>query len=1165
MINPRFIHLNLHSDYSITKGLPKINSIIKKLVELNMPAVALTDFTNLFGVIKFYKLAYHFGIKSIIGAEFSLNNDIFNIQPTKLTILAINKVGYHNLIMLISYAYQYGYTIKGPTINRDWLIKFKSGLIILSGGRKGDLGKALLSNNLQLLDKYLLFYKKYFFEHYYLELIRTNRKNEEKYLQMALEISASENIPVVATNDVCFLNMEDFSIHEIRIAINYGYTINDKRKSNFSCQQYLRNEKEMCKLFSDIPTALENSVEIAKRCNVIMQFNEYFLPKFIDQTVTEKELLINKSRAGLENILKVLFPNANIRSRQRLKYDQRLKKELNVINQMGFPGYFLIVMEFIQWAKENGIPVGPGRGSGAGSLVAYVLKITDIDPLKFDLIFERFLNPDRISMPDFDIDFCMDKRDKVIDHVAHVYGRDSVSQIITFGTMTAKAVIRDVGRALGYPYGFVNNISKLIPSDLGITLKKIFSTDSKISQIYERDEEIKVLIDIARKLEGVTRNASKHAGGLVISPSKITDFTPLYRDENHKNTVTQFDKNDIEHIGLVKFDFLGLRTLTIIQNALDMINLRLKKSNSDKINILDISLNDKKSFDLLKSTKTIAVFQLESTGIRKLIKRLQPDCFEDIIALLALFRPGPLQSGMVDNFINRKRGYEKIAYPDIRWEHKILKPILAPTYGIILYQEQVMQIAQSFAGYTLGSADLLRRAMGKKKPEEMEQHRSIFKNGAKKKGIDTILAMKIFDLVEKFAGYGFNKSHSVAYAFLSYQTLWLKANYPAEFMAAVINADIDNTEKIVRLIDECKNIGIKILPPNINISMYFFHAKKNNEIFYGMGAIKGIGKSVIETILNIRKKQSFQDIFDFCQRIDQKKITNKIIEKLIKSGCMDTLGLHRAALISVYPHALKAAYQNAKRQEVKQVDLFDFISPDKFQQIKGFYSNVALWSDETRLKGEHETLGLYITGHPFTQYIQEINTYINHIPLKDINASFIRSTKNIVVVGLVKSIRFLETKFGKRISILILDDYSAHLEVVVFSKNLEKYQKFLEKNKILVIQGKIDFDTYNNIKMKAYEIVDIEKARERYIKSISINCSTKKINAYILNQFYHIIKPYNIGSVPIKFFYKKNNMKQEFFLKNIFNVVPSNLLIDDLRLLFGHTKIEFTFNPKGQL
>ncbi|MDU1945542.1 MAG: DNA polymerase III subunit alpha, partial [Haemophilus parainfluenzae] len=767
----RFVHLRTHTDFSMIDGIVKVKPLVKACAANNMVALALTDFTNFCGVVRFYGETLSSGIKPIIGADVHVKSELCGEELFTLTLLAKNNEGYKNITLLLSKAYQRGY-VDLPYIDQEWLIEHREGVIVLSGGTQGDIAKKLLKENISEAESAVSFYQEFFPDHFYLSLSRTGRPDEERYIQAALKLAEEHDLPLVATNDVVFLAPDDFEAHEIRVAIHDGYTLDDpKRPKRYTEQQYFRSEEEMCDLFADIPSALENTVLIAQRCNVTLRLGQYFLPQFPTGELSTEDYLVMKAKEGLEERLAFLFPDEKVRAERRPEYDERLQVELDVINQMGFPGYFLIVMEFIQWSKDNDIPVGPGRGSGAGSLVAYALKITDLDPLEFDLLFERFLNPERVSMPDFDVDFCMDGRDRVIDHVAETYGRGAVSQIITFGTMAAKAVIRDVGRVLGHPYGFVDRISKMIPPDPGMTLAKAFEAEPQLQVAYDSDEEVKALIDMARKLEGVTRNAGKHAGGVVISPSLITDFAPLYCDNEGLHPVTHFDKNDVEYAGLVKFDFLGLRTLTIIKWALDMINARLAREGKPPVDIAAIPLDDPESFDLLKRSETTAVFQLESRGMKDLIKRLQPDCFEDIIALVALFRPGPLQSGMVDNFIDRKHGREEVSYPDANYQHESLKPILEPTYGIILYQEQVMQIAQVLAGYTLGGADLLRRAMGKKKPEEMAKQRSVFKEGAEKNGVDGELSMKIFDLVEKFAGYGFNKSHSAAYALVSYQTL----------------------------------------------------------------------------------------------------------------------------------------------------------------------------------------------------------------------------------------------------------------------------------------------------------------------------------------------------------------------------------------------------------
>ncbi len=1090
MAEPRFIHLRVHSDYSVMDGLTKIVTLVKQAAALHMPALAITDFTNLFGLIKFYCAAHNSGIKPIIGADFLIKNEILGTKElVELTLLAANNVGYQNLILLISTAYKNGYInnhTRGPIIDRNWLITYHEGLILLSGARKGDVGYCLIKNNLYKLDQCLAFYEKYFPEHYYLELIRTGRPNEEYYLQAVVELAMRKGLPIVATNDVRFISPEDFEAHEIRVAIHDGLTLNDpKRPRHYTPQQYMRSEQEMCKLFSDFPEALSNSVEIARRCNVTIRLGKYFLPKFPTGNLSTENYLIKCARTGLEDRLIFLFPDTDERYKKRLSYEERLTAELHVINQMGFPGYFLIVMEFIQWAKDHKIPVGPGRGSGSGSLVAYALKITDLDPLEFDLLFERFLNPERISMPDFDIDFCMEKRDLVIEHVIETYGTDAVSQIITFGTMTAKSVIRDVSRVLGHPYGFADQISKLIPLDPGMTLDKALTIEPRLQEIYNTDEEVKMLIDMARKLEGVTRNASKHAGGVVISPTKITDFMPLYCDVEGNHPVTQFDKNDVECTGLVKFDFLGLRTLTIIDMALKMINGRRTQQGLDIIDIATIPLDDKKSFDLLQRSETTAIFQLESRGMKELIKRLQPDCFEDMIALVALFRPGPLQSGMVDNFINRKHGREVIAFPDLQWQHESLQLVLASTYGIILYQEQVMQIAQILAGYTLGEADILRRAMSQKKPEEMVKQRSIFKEGAKKIGIDSKLSMKLFDLVEKFSGYGFNKSHSAAYALLSYQTLWLKTHYPEEFMAAVMSADMDNTEKIASHVNECFRMNLKVLPPNINNGQYHFHVNDNHEIMYGIGAIKGIGEGLIKTIIEARNKDGcFRGLFDLCTRIDIRKLNRRILEKLIISGSLDCFGSHRAELMHILKNVLKAANQFTKAKVIGQVDMFGVLT-EKSAAMTLLHNTVPTWSEKKILEGERESIGCYLTDHPITKYSREIKYYTGGVRLKDIDIT--ECGKIITAAGLIFSVRIVITKRGNRIGICTLDDHSSQLDMILFPEILNKYQPLLEKNKILVVRGKINFDSFNNsLKMIAHNLMDINEARDKYVRGLDL-------------------------------------------------------------------------------
>ncbi|MFE8149130.1 DNA polymerase III subunit alpha [Brenneria goodwinii] len=1160
MAEPRFVHLRVHSDYSMIDGLAKVGPLVKKAAALGMPALAITDFTNLCGLVKFYGGAHGAGIKPIIGADFYVASEELGDELAQLTILAMDNEGYQNLTLLISHAYQRGYGAEGPTIDRDWLIEYNTGLLLLSGARHGDTGKFLLRGNQVQVEQCLAFYRQHFPNRYYLELIRTGRQDEESYLHAAVELAIKHELPVVATNDVRFISEDDFDAHEIRVAIHDGYTLDDpKRPRNYSPQQYMRTEDEMCALFADIPEALANSVEIAKRCNVTIRLGEYFLPQFPTGDMSTEDYLVKRAREGLEERLEFLFPDPEDRAAKRPEYDERLETELQVINQMGFPGYFLIVMEFIQWSKDNDVPVGPGRGSGAGSLVAYSLKITDLDPLEFDLLFERFLNPERVSMPDFDVDFCMEKRDRVIDHVADMYGRDAVSQIITFGTMAAKAVIRDVGRVLGHPYGFVDRISKLVPPDPGMTLEKAFAAEPQLPEIYEADEEVKALIDMARKLEGVTRNAGKHAGGVVISPTKITDFAPLYCDAEGNHPVTQFDKSDVEYAGLVKFDFLGLRTLTIIDWALEMINARRAKQGLEPIDIAAIPLDDKKSFDMLQRSETTAVFQLESRGMKDLIKRLKPDCFEDMIALVALFRPGPLQSGMVDNFIDRKHGREAISYPDIEWQHESLKPVLEPTYGIILYQEQVMQIAQVLAGYTLGGADMLRRAMGKKKPEEMAKQRSVFKEGSERIGVDGELSMKIFDLVEKFAGYGFNKSHSAAYALVSYQTLWLKAHYPAEFMAAVMTADMDNTDKVVGLVDECWRMGLKILPPDINSGLYHFHVNDDGEIVYGIGAIKGVGEGPIEAIIEARNQDGyFKELFDLCARTDIKKLNRRVLEKLIMSGAFDRLGPHRAALMNSLGDALKAADQHAKAEAIGQVDMFGVLA-DAPEQVEQSYSTVPPWPEQVVLDGERETLGLYLTGHPITQYIKEIERYAGGVRLKDMHPT--ERGKMTTAVGLVLAARVMVTKRGNRIGICTLDDRSGRLEIMLFTDALEKYQHLLEKDRILIATGQVSFDDFSGgLKMTVRELMDISEAREKYARGLAISLTDRQIDDQLLNRLRASLEPHRSGTIPVHLYYQREDARARLRFGAAWRITPTDALLNDLRTLVGNEQVELEFD-----
>ncbi|NRA55657.1 MAG: DNA polymerase III subunit alpha [Gammaproteobacteria bacterium] len=1159
MTDPKFIHLRVHSDYSMADGVAKVGKIVAKVAEQGAPAMALTDLVNFCGLVKYYRSAQSNGLKPIIGADMWVVSDEFDEAPWRLTILCSDNQGYKNLTLLISKAYLRGRLFDKAVIDKQWLVEHAAGLIILSGGREGDVGLALLKGNDKLARECLAFYQQYFERNYFIELLRTGREDEERYLQLGVALASDTGIPVVATNEVVFLAAKDFDAHEVRVAIHDGFGLADPRRpKRYSEQQYLRTEQEMCQLFSDIPSALANSVEIAKRCNSTVQLDKIVLPDYPTGDLKIEDFLVKVSVDGLEDRLNFLFPELEERERQRPAYEERLHIELGVINTMGFPGYFLIVMEFIQWSKDNDVPVGPGRGSGAGSLVAYALKITDLDPLEYDLLFERFLNPERVSMPDFDVDFCMEGRDRVIDHVAELYGRDAVSQIITFGTMAAKAVVRDVGRVMGHPYGFVERITKLIPAEPGMTLTKAWEVEPQLDQLYQIDDDVRELIDMARRLEGTTRNAGKHAGGVVISPTTITDFAPLYCDEEGKNPVTQFDKNDVETAGLVKFDFLGLRTLTIIKWALDPLNESRAKEGLEPVRIESIPLEDPACFSMLKRSETTAVFQLESRGMKELISRLLPDSFEDIIALVALFRPGPLQSGMVDNFINRKHGREEVSYPDIEWQHESLKETLEPTYGIILYQEQVMQIAQVLSGYTLGGADMLRRAMGKKKPEEMAKQRSSFEEGAINNGIDGELAMKIFDLVEKFAGYGFNKSHSAAYALVSYQTLWMKCHHGAYFMAAVMSADMDNTDKIVTLVDECQRMKIVLHPPDVNAGQYKFSVNDKLEIIYGIGAIKGVGEGPVEAILQARAEGGpFKDLFDFCGRVNTKKINKRIFEKLIKAGALDNLGPHRASLMASLPEAVKASEQHAKDRAVGQHDLFGLLASHD-DEVTHQFIDAPPWPDKIWLEGERETLGLYLTGHPINQYLAELKHYTRS-RLKDVVPT--GRGKMVKAAGLVIAARVMITKRGSKMGILTLDDKSGRLEVMLYSEALEKYQDLLQKDKILVLEGEVSFDDFSGgNRMTAKEVYDIATARERFATALEIKVSQDQVNNEFFGRFTQILEPHQFGALPVTVFYSRAEATAQLTLGTQWRVTPDDELLDNLRILLGNKQVRLKFS-----
>lgn len=1155
----QFIHLRLHTEYSLVDSTIRIKPLMKAVEAIGMPAIAMTDLNNFFGLVKFYRAAMGQGIKPIFGVDVTFIDE-GDDHLYHMILLCQNNTGYRNLTKLVSRAYLSGQINGEPRVRREWIGEFSEGVIALSGGRDGDVGQLIKDGHPNQAAARVREWQAVFPGRYYLELQRTGREGEEDYIHAAVEIALAEQVPVVATNDTRFVSESDFYSHEARVCIRDGYVLADKnRPKRYSAQQYLRPPEEMVELFSDIPSAISNTVEIARRCNVSLTLGENYLPQFpIPEGMTEAEYFCKVSEEGLEERLDFLFGGSTPRgtpefAERRKEYDERLKVELDVINGMGFPGYFLIVADFIKWSKDNDIPVGPGRGSGAGSLVAYALKITDLDPLEYDLLFERFLNPERVSMPDFDIDFCMDNRDKVIDYVAQTYGRNQVSQIITYGSMAAKAVVRDVGRVLGHPYGFVDRIAKLVPFEVGMTLTKALAEAEDLRNLYNDDEEVKALLDLALSLEGLSRNVGKHAGGVLISPSDLTDFTPIYCEEDGSGLVSQYDKDDVEAVGLVKFDFLGLRNLTIIDWALKTINRKRAQKNEEPLDINRLNLEDKPSFDLLKAQKTTAIFQLESRGMKELIKRLQPDVFEDIVALVALYRPGPLQSGMVDDFIERKHGRSKVEYP-----HPDLEPILKPTYGVILYQEQVMQIAQVLAGYTLGGADMLRRAMGKKKPEEMAKQRTIFMEGSGKNNVDVDQATYIFDLMEKFAGYGFNKSHSAAYALVSFQTAWLKAHYPEAFMAAVLSADMDNTDKVVMLLDDCRHLNLNVLPPDINKSEYQFTVDDNDNIIYGLGAVKGAGEAAISVMLENRTANGpFLSLLDLCQRITSQKVTRRVLETLIKAGVLDSLQGTRHAQLEFLPEALRMAEQHHRDLGTGQTDLFGgTIAPVEQQSVPALPE----WPEEQRLRLEKETLGLYLTGHPIDEYEDELQKVVSRrlVDLVEIDSNQRFQKEPVMIAGLVNSVRVQSTDRGKR-AFVQLDDKSAYYEVMMFSDVVEDYGHLLEKEALIVLDGSLNTGHNGEVRLRVNHIYNMQTMRENLLRKLQLSVSASQFRNGMLEQLQTLLQESVDPVYPLVIDYQNKQASAEVRLGAHLHIPLSDSNLRELRDVLGQDAVRLVY------
>jgi DNA polymerase III subunit alpha len=1157
----RFVHLRLHTEYSLLDGIVRVPELMAAVAEARMPAIALTDQSNLFAMVKFYKEAQAAGVKPLIGVDAWIRETGERTPPSRIVFLCQNLIGYRHLTQLVTRSFLEGQSRGVPMMDRAWLTPpALEGLIILSGGADGDIGQALVRGKLDEAARALTRWQGLCGDRFYLEVQRTGRAGEAVCSDAVLDLARKHGAPAVATNDVRFLKREEFEAHEARVCIREGALLADtSRTRRYSEEQYLKTPAEMSELFADAPELLANSVEISKRCSLEIKLGASMLPAYpVPAGSTTEDFLREEARHGLG----LRLGEAQSKGGRPLDSDgyvARLQLELSVICSMGFAGYFLIVADFIRWAREHGVPVGPGRGSGAGSLVAFALGITDLDPIEHDLLFERFLNPERVSMPDFDVDFCMDGRDRVIEYVANKYGRERVSQIITYGTLAAKAVIRDVGRVLGHNYGYVDKIAKLVPFEIGITLDKALEQEEELRRLYTGDAEVRELIDLARALEGLARNAGTHAGGVVIAPSVLTDFTPLYCEEGGSAPVTQFDKDDVEAAGLVKFDFLGLRTLTIIDWAVRDINSIRATAGEPPLSMGALPMDDPQTYQLLKSCKTTAVFQLESRGMKDLIRRLQPDRFGDIVALVALFRPGPLQSGMVEDFISRKHDTSGAT---IDYLHPHLKPVLEATYGVILYQEQVMQIAQILAGYTLGGADLLRRAMGKKKPEEMAKQRSVFVSGAVARGVREAQATMIFDLMEKFAGYGFNKSHSAAYALLSYQTAWLKAHYPAAFMAAVLSSDMDKTDKVVTLIDEASSMKLTVHPPDVNESEYAFRVAGPASIRYGMGAIKGVGESAVQAIVEERTANGpYRSLPDLCRRIDLQRVNKRVFEALIKSGSLDHLGPNRATLTAELERAMHLGEQNSRAMSVGQVDLFGLAAAEN--------TAVADWSDAERLVGERETLGLFLSGHPISPYEPDLKFLVS-ARLADVGGARPSAPlgergwsqgKPATVAGLVLEIR----RRPNRVT-LILDDRSARLEVSLFEETFQQYRDIIVKDAILIVDGMLRFDDFIEAwRLQAKTLMDIDRARERFARRLWLRWPVEFDGPAGLKRFEDLLRPYLKGPCGVSVAVSRADYTGRLNLAESWSVRPSRELLDKLSALVGREGWYLVYGPRNDI
>ena len=1129
MSDPRFVHLRLHSEFSVTDGLVRLDDAVARACEADMPALALTDLSNTFGWVKFYRAARGKGVKPVFGCDVWVSNAVDRARPSRLLLLVQHREGYRRLCELLARAFQENLHRGRAEIEPAWLEADSAGLIALSGGAQGSVAQAILDDKPDAAHREAEYWARCFPGRFYLELQRYGQSHAERLIDGLLDIGHALSLPSVATHPVQFLSAGDFQAHEARVCIAEGMMLGDPRRPRaFTAEQYLKSPDEMAALFADLPEALENSVKIAKRCNLELTLGQNRLPDFPTPAgMSLDDYIRQRSYEGLDERLAQLYPDADAREAKRPQYVERLEFELGTIVQMGFPGYFLIVADFINWAKHNDVPVGPGRGSGAGSLVAYALGITDLDPLAYDLLFERFLNPERVSMPDFDVDFCQDKREQVILYVKDKYGHDAVSQIATFGTLGSKSVIRDVGRVLDMPYTYCDKLSKLVPVEgvKPVSLKKALEMEPQLKARYDEEEEVRELFGLAGKLEELTRNVGMHAGGVLIAPGRLTDFCPLYRAEGSDAAVSQYDKDDVEAIGLVKFDFLGLRTLTILNEAVRFVRRHADRAD---FRLEDLRLDDPKVYKLFADGNTTAVFQSESRSAKDLEKRLKGDTFEDIIALMALNRPGPLGSGMVDDFIARKQGKQKPEY-----FHPDLEPVLKSTYGIIVYQEQVMLVAQILAGYSLGAADMLRRAMGKKKPEEMAQQRTIFLEGAAKRGADTQVAERLFDLMEKFAEYGFNKSHSAAYALVAYHTAWLKAYYPAEFMAATMSSELSDTDKVRVFIEDCLANGLAILPPDINRSLHRFEPVSETEIRYGLGAIKGTGEAAIGAIVAEREANGpFRSLFDLVRRVDKRYLNRRVLEALVKAGAFDALSDHRAQLFASVGAALEAADRAAKSGG--QVGLFG-----ETDAIEEALVEVPRWSEPETLLQEKSAVGFYLSGHPFTAYAEEVGAFAK----KPLNA-LEPAREPVVMAGVAVSLRTQMTRRGKML-ILLLDDARGQVEIVIFNELYEQYRHLLKEDALLVVEGKVNRDDYSGgVRVTADRIYDLAGARTRFARGLRLSCNGESSGRKLAE----LLSPYTLeeGGCPVWVDYRNGQAQCRVRLGEAWRVRLDDRLIESL-------------------